>query len=71
MDLYLRKVIHPQAHENYRVILKLDDGSRQEAPIPASAAFIGSGETTMSPLYGESMSTMTRTAAAIATGPDR
>jgi hypothetical protein len=26
MDPYLRKVIHPQAHENYRVILKLDEG---------------------------------------------
>jgi hypothetical protein len=26
MDLYLRKVIHPQAHENYRVILKCEDG---------------------------------------------
>jgi hypothetical protein len=26
MDLYLRKVIHPQTHENYRVILKRDDG---------------------------------------------
>ena len=25
MDLYLRKVIHPQAPENHRVILK-DDG---------------------------------------------
>ena len=25
MDLYLRKVIHPQAHD-YRVILKLDEG---------------------------------------------
>jgi len=25
MDLYLRKVIHPQAQENYRVILKDDD----------------------------------------------
>ena len=25
MNLYLRKVIHPQAHDNYRVILKLDD----------------------------------------------
>jgi hypothetical protein len=24
MNLYLRKVVHPQAHENYRVILKLD-----------------------------------------------
>jgi hypothetical protein len=24
MALYLRKVIHPQAHDNYRVILKLD-----------------------------------------------
>jgi hypothetical protein len=26
MDLYLRKVIHPQAHDNYRVIFKCDDG---------------------------------------------
>ena len=26
MDLYLRKVGHPQAHENYRVILKNEDG---------------------------------------------
>ena len=26
MDLYLRKIIHPQAHENYRVILKREDG---------------------------------------------
>src|SRR5215472_18597902 len=26
MDLYLRKVVHPQAHDNYRVILKLDEG---------------------------------------------
>jgi hypothetical protein len=25
MNLYLRKVIHPQVHENYRVVLKLDD----------------------------------------------
>jgi hypothetical protein len=25
MELFLRKVIHPQAHDNYRVILK-DDG---------------------------------------------
>jgi hypothetical protein len=25
MNLYLRKVIHPQAHDNYRVILKLDE----------------------------------------------
>ena len=24
MNLYLRKVVHPQAHDNYRVILKLD-----------------------------------------------
>jgi hypothetical protein len=24
MDLFLRKVIHPQAHENYRVLLKED-----------------------------------------------
>jgi len=29
MALYLRKVSHPQAHENYRVILKLD-GSEVE-----------------------------------------
>jgi hypothetical protein len=26
MALYLRKVIHPQAHDNCRVILKLDEG---------------------------------------------
>ena len=26
MALYLRKVIHPQAHGNYRVILKCEDG---------------------------------------------
>jgi hypothetical protein len=26
MDLYLRKVTHPQAHENYRVVLRLDEG---------------------------------------------
>ena len=26
MDLYLRKVIHPQAHGNYRIILKSEDG---------------------------------------------
>ena len=26
MDLYLRRVIHSQAHDNYRVILKLDEG---------------------------------------------
>ncbi|HZR86505.1 MAG TPA: hypothetical protein VFB02_06860 [Bradyrhizobium sp.] len=24
MDLFLRRVIHPQAHDNYRVILKHD-----------------------------------------------
>jgi hypothetical protein len=30
MDLYLRKVIHPQARDNYRVILKDD---RQEIEI--------------------------------------
>ena len=29
MDLYLRKVIHPQARDNYRVILK-DDGQEIE-----------------------------------------
>jgi len=26
MNLYLRKVIHPQAHDNYRVILKCEEG---------------------------------------------
>ena len=26
MDLYLRKVIRPQAHDNYRVVLKDEDG---------------------------------------------
>ena len=25
IDLYLREVIHPQAHESYRVILKLEE----------------------------------------------
>jgi len=25
MDLYLRKVVHAQAHDNYRVLLKHDD----------------------------------------------
>jgi hypothetical protein len=29
MDLFLRKVIHPQAHDNYRVVL-LDDGDEIE-----------------------------------------
>jgi hypothetical protein len=29
MDLYLRKVLHPQAHDNYRVLLK-DDGLEVE-----------------------------------------
>ncbi len=29
MDLYLRKVVHPQARDNYRVILK-DDGQEIE-----------------------------------------
>ena len=28
--LYLRKVIHPQAHDNYRVILKSDDDDEVE-----------------------------------------
>jgi hypothetical protein len=27
--LYLRKVIHPQAHDSYRVVLKLDEGEFQ------------------------------------------
>jgi len=26
VNLYLRKVAHPQAHDNYRVVLKLDEG---------------------------------------------
>ena len=26
MDLYLRRIDHPQAHDNYRVILKLTSG---------------------------------------------
>ena len=26
MNLYLRKVVHAQAHDNYRVVLKLDEG---------------------------------------------
>jgi hypothetical protein len=29
MDLFLRKVIHPQAHDNYRVVLK-EDGTEIE-----------------------------------------
>ena len=43
MDLYLRKVIHPQAHENYRVVLKRDEGEFEIGSIgiqfgPAAAA---------------------------------
>jgi hypothetical protein len=30
MALYLRRVIHPQAHDNYRVILKLDEGELRD-----------------------------------------
>ena len=30
MALCLRNVIHPQAHDNYRVILKLDEGDEVE-----------------------------------------
>ena len=26
MAFYLRKVIRPQAHENYRVVLKIEEG---------------------------------------------
>jgi hypothetical protein len=33
MALYLRRVIHPQAHDNYRVILKLDEGECEIGPI--------------------------------------
>jgi hypothetical protein len=34
MALYLRKVVHPQAHENYCVILKLDDSDRSPQTLP-------------------------------------
>ena len=37
MALYLRKVIHPQAHDNYRVILKLEDGEVEIGSIGISA----------------------------------
>jgi len=33
MNLYLRKVIHPQAHDNYRVVLKLDGDEFEIASI--------------------------------------
>jgi hypothetical protein len=33
MDLFLRKIRHPQAHDNYRVILK-DDGVEIEEQGP-------------------------------------
>ena len=26
MNLYLRMIIHPQTHDNYRIILKREDG---------------------------------------------
>jgi hypothetical protein len=42
MDLYLRKVIHPQAHDNYRVLLK-DDGLELE--IGSIGIQLGSGVT--------------------------
>ena len=32
MDLYLHKVIHPQADDNYRVILKREDGEARGEP---------------------------------------
>ena len=43
MNLYPRKVIHPQAHENYRVVLKRDEGEFEIGSIgiqfgPAAAA---------------------------------
>ena len=33
MALYLRKVIHPQAHDNYRVILKREGDEVEIGPI--------------------------------------
>src|ERR1700756_4406939 len=44
MDLYLRKVIHPQAHDNYPVLLK-DDGLELEIGSirhPSTAAALSS-----------------------------
>jgi len=38
MALYLRKVIHPQAHDNYRVILKLDRGDFEIGSIGIAGA---------------------------------
>jgi len=43
MDLFLRKVIHPQAHDNYRVILNARTPPVRrvlvwrEAPLPRAA----------------------------------
>jgi hypothetical protein len=38
MDLYLRKVIHSQAHDNYRVILKCEDGEFEVGSIGIQVA---------------------------------
>jgi hypothetical protein len=40
MDLFLRKVVHPQAHDNYRVVLK-DNGLETE--IGSIGIQLGSG----------------------------
>ena len=44
MDLYLRKVIHPQAHDNYLVILKRDDGEFEIGSIGIRTGAHGLGE---------------------------
>jgi hypothetical protein len=47
MDLYLRKVVHPQAHDNYRVLLK-DDGLEFE--IGSIGRALGLGHDTVIPM---------------------
>jgi hypothetical protein len=37
MDLYLHKVVHPEAHENYRVLLN-DDGLKVEIRLDRHSA---------------------------------
>ena len=41
MALYLRKVIHPQARDNYRVILKRE---ADEVKIRSPSTTVGAGE---------------------------
>jgi hypothetical protein len=38
MDLYLRKIRHPQARNNFRVILKLDEGEIEVGSIGINTA---------------------------------